>query len=171
MICPNCGHDNLPGNEVCSNCEQDLTKLDRPMPQTAIERSLMEDPVRKLHPKPPLVVPHTATVHQAVQVMLNRNIGAVLVVDGARKLLGIFSERDLLTRIAGRYDNWGELPVIDFMTANPETIGPTDPLNFALHRMNIGGYRHLPVVEHGEPTGVISVRDMLRYITQPRQRR
>jgi len=45
MICPTCGHDNLPGNEECSNCLQDLTPLDRPAPQTRVERSLMEDPV------------------------------------------------------------------------------------------------------------------------------
>ncbi len=51
------------------------------------------------------------------------------------------------------------------MTSNPETVGPTDSLAFALHKMDCGGYRHLPVVKDGQPLGVISVRDMLRHIT------
>lgn len=165
MICPNCGQDNLPGNETCSNCEQDLTKLDRPMPHTAVERTLMEDAVRKLHPKPPITITHTATVRQAIELMLDRNIGALLVVDDSKKLLGIFSERDLLKKIAGIHENLGDLRITDFMTPNPETVRPTDPLNFALHRMDIGGYRHMPIVENDRPTGVISVRDMLRHIT------
>jgi CBS domain-containing protein len=166
MICPHCGQDNLPGNETCSNCEQALTPLDLPTPHTAIERTLMEDPVRQLHPKEPIIIRADASLREAVRLMLDRNIGAVLVVDQHKKLLGIFSERDLLKRIAGLYENWGELRVGDFMTANPETVGPSDPLNFALHRMDIGGYRHMPVVDGGHPTGMISVRDMLCHITR-----
>jgi CBS domain-containing protein len=171
MICPNCGHDNLPGNEVCSNCEQDLTKLDRPMPQSAVEKSLMEDPVHKLQIKAPVTIAHTATVRDAIRIMLDRNIGAVLVVDDRQRLLGIFSERDLLKKIAGIHENLGDLSIREFMTAKPETVGFNDTLNFALHRMDIGGYRHMPIVEEDHPTGVVSVRDMLRHITKHCQER
>ncbi len=165
MICPNCGFDNLPGNEVCSHCEQALTTLDLPTPNSPVERSLMEDPVSILRPKSPITVETSASVREAIKIMLDRNIGAVLVVDEQQKLLGIFSERDLLKKVAGIYENLGDLPVRDFMTAHPETVSDTDPLNFALHRMDIGGYRHMPVVRDGKPVGMISVRDMLRHIT------
>ena len=53
-----------------------------------------------------------------------------------------------------------------FMTANPETVSTSDSLAFALHKMDVGGYRHLPVIHHGAPVGVVSVRDMLRHITR-----
>ena len=52
------------------------------------------------------------------------------------------------------------------MTADPETVRPTDPLAFVLHKMDGGGYRHLPVVQNGCVLGMLSVRDMLKHITR-----
>jgi CBS domain-containing protein len=166
MICPTCGHDNVPGAEECSNCCCDLTQLDRPMAQNRVERSLMEDPVSILLPRDPVTLPTTATVRQAMQTMLAGNVGALLVVDAKGKLAGIFSERDLLTKVAGIYDDYADRPIAEFMTANPETVGAGATLVFALHQMDIGGYRHLPIVQDGRPVGVVSVRDMLRHITR-----
>lgn len=166
MICPNCGHDNLPGSEACSSCQQDLTQLDRPTAQNRIERSLMEDPVAVLAPRDPVTIAPTATVQEAIDCMLQRGIGSLLVVDDHRRLLGIFSERDLLVKVAGLYESYSDVLVEDVMTPKPETVSITDSLAFALHKMNVGGYRHLPVLDEGRPRGVISVRDMLRHITQ-----
>jgi CBS domain-containing protein len=166
MICPTCGWDNLPGNEECSNCLQDLTPLDRPVAQNRVERSLMEDPVSVLRPKPPITVVPTTTVPQAIQVMLSHNLGSLLVVDGNGKLVGILSERDLLKKVAPLPDPYAELQVEDIMTANPEAVTAEDTLAFALHKMDVGGYRHLPVLSGEKPSGVISVRDMLRHITR-----
>jgi CBS domain-containing protein len=144
----------------------DLTQLDRPVPQTRIERSLMEDPVSVLQPKKPITVRPTATVRETIEMMLDQDIGALLVVDTDERLLGIFSERDLLTKVAGLQEVYAELPIKRFMTPNPETVTATDTLAFALHKMDVGGYRHLPVLQDGRPVGVISVRDMLRHITR-----
>jgi CBS domain-containing protein len=166
MICPTCAHDNLPGAEECSRCQQDLTQLDRPSACNRVERSLMEDAVSLLQPRTPVTVGPDATIREAVQTMLARDIGAVLVVGDGGKLLGVFSERDLLTKVAGTHENYAELPVRQFMTPNPETVGPGDTLAFALHKMDIGGYRHTPVVQNSVPVGMISVRDMLRHITR-----
>jgi CBS domain-containing protein len=166
MICPNCGYDNLPGSEECSSCQQDLTQLDRPIAQNRIERSLMEDPVSVLAPKKAVTVPVTATVREAVQAMLANRIGALLVVQDDGQLAGIFSERDLLVRVAGMPDPELDMPVRHFMTHNPETVTSHDTLAFALHKMDVGGYRHLPVIKDGKPVAVISVRDMLRHITR-----
>ena len=166
MICPTCGHDNLPGTEECVSCLQDLTQLDRPVGQDRVERSLMEDPVSVLKPQTPVTLPPTATVRQAVQTMLDRNLGALLIVAADGKLLGVFSERDLLTKVAGVPGVSLDGPVEAVMTSNPETVADSDTLAFALHKMDIGGYRHLPIVKDSRPTGVLSVRDMLRHITQ-----
>jgi CBS domain-containing protein len=166
MICPTCGHDNLPGAEECSGCQQDLTQLDRPIACNRVERSLMEDPVSMLQPRPPLTVLPTISVGEAIRTLLDHNIGALLVVDAGGKLLGVFSERDILTKIAGLHENYAALPLEQFMTPNPETIPPEAPLAFAMHKMDIGGYRHIPVVADGVPVGMLSVRDMLRHITR-----
>ncbi|MBI3407724.1 MAG: CBS domain-containing protein [Planctomycetes bacterium] len=166
MICPTCGHDNLPGNEVCSNCQHDLTPLDRPAATNRVERSLMEDQVQALKPlTTPITITGQAKVREAVALMLERDIGAILVVDDAGKLQGIFSERDLLKKVAG-FDGNYERPVSDFMTRRPAAVSKTDTLAYVLHKMDGGGYRHVPVVENGKPIGVLSVRDMLRHITR-----
>lgn len=166
MICPNCGHDNLPGSEECSSCLQDLTQLDRPIPVNRVERSLMEDPVGNLCRHRPIVVLPDATIRQAIQLMLGPGVGALLVVDTSGKLVGIFSERDLLTKLPTSEASYGDQLVAQFMTPDPETIGAGDSLAFALHKMDVGGYRHLPVIKDGQPLGVISVRDMLRHIVR-----
>jgi CBS domain-containing protein len=165
MICPICNFDNLPGSETCRHCQHDLTQLDRPVAQDRVERSLMEDLVAALKPQRAMTLPTTATVRQAIQTMLSCNIGALLIVDAGGRLLGIFSERDLLTRVADPAADYTERPVGEFMTPNPETVRATDTLAFALHKMDLGGYRHLPVINDGQPFGMISVRDMLRHIT------
>lgn len=164
MICPNCGHDNLPGAEECGGCLQDLTQLDRPVAHDRTERSLMEDPLTVLHPRRPILIRPTATVREAVQVMLDHDIGALLVVEG-QHLLGIVSERDFLTR-AALIDNYADLPVSQFMTAKLESVTVNDTLAFALHKMDLGGYRHLPVLRDGKPVGMISVRDLLHHIVR-----
>src|SRR5215471_19702298 len=116
MICPTCGHDNVPGAEECANCCGDLTQLDRPTASNRVERSLMEDPVSVLRPRDPLTLPPTTTVGEAMRTMLARDVGALLVVDTGGKLVGIFSERDLLTKVAGIHADYAGRQVAEFMT-------------------------------------------------------
>jgi signal-transduction protein with cAMP-binding, CBS, and nucleotidyltransferase domain len=165
MICPNCNFDNVPGSEFCRNCLNDLTEHDRPAAQDRVERCLMEETVGSLIPRSAVTLPMTALVGEAIQKMLACDIGAVLIVADDGQLLGIFSERDLLTKVVDE-PNYATKPVRQFMTANPEAVRETDTLAFVLHKMDSGGYRHLPVLKNGRPLGMISVRDMLRHITQ-----
>lgn len=166
MICPNCGHDNLPGSEDCSRCQQDLTQLDLPIAQNRVERSLMEDPVHALGPRIPVTIAPSATIDDALKLMLTENLGALLVVDEDEKLIGILSERDLLTKVAGLVPSYDAVLVGDIMTPNPETVTAEDSLAFAVHKMDVGGYRHVPVVDEGRPTGALSARDLLRHIVR-----
>ena len=166
MICPNCSFDNLPGSEDCARCQQDLTQLDVPVAQDRIQRSLMEDPVGVLGQHTPITVRPDTLIHDAIQTMLTHDIGALLVTDEKGKLVGILSERDLLTKVAGEVAPTEPRPVRDFMTRNPETVVATDTLAFALGKMDGGGYRHLPVVQDGRPVSVISVRDVLTHFTR-----
>ena len=60
----------------------------------------------------------------------------------------------------------GDRPVSEFMTTQVESLPPTAKIAFAAHRMNHGGYRHVPVLENGKPVSIISARDMLRFLTR-----
>ena len=165
MICPNCGYDNLPGSEQCAECLQDLTHLDLPAAQTRIEKSLMDEPVSALKPARAFSISASTTVREAIQTMLDKNVGALLVVDASGQLAGIFTERDILYKVIDGEDAHHDRPVSEFMTANPEKISLHDKLCFALHKMDVGGYRHLPVIDGNQQlAGIISVRDFLRYI-------
>ena len=165
MICPNCGFDNLPGAEECSSCLQDLTQLDLPIACNRVERSLMEDPVGKLCRRKAITIHPKATMREAIQAMLGPGVGALLVVDDGGALCGILSERDVLTKGTDDWDAVADQPVENLMTPDPETVTARDTLAFALHKMDMGGYRHLPVLKDGKPDSVISVRDVLRHIT------
>ncbi len=161
MICPNCEHNNLDGSEACSNCLHDLTLLDQPVAWDRVQSSLMNDLVSALRPAPAVALPPSATVAEAIRALLEHDIGALPVVEDGR-LVGIFSERDLITRVplAGRDDS--ARPLRELMTRRPETVREADTLALALNKMGSGGYRHLPVVR---VVGMISVRDLLRHIT------
>lgn len=166
MICPTCDHDNLPGSEYCTNCLHDLTALDRPVAVDRVDRSLMEDPVGILRPRNPIALAPAATLREAIDLMLASDVGAILIVAADGRLLGILSERDLLVKVAGLVSDYANRTVAEFMTPTPEVVQPQDCLAFALHKMDTGGYRHLPVVREGKPVGVVSVRDLLRHITR-----
>ncbi|MEZ4656928.1 MAG: CBS domain-containing protein [Caldilineaceae bacterium] len=81
--------------------------------------------------------------------------------------MGIFTERDVLMKVAGLVDDLSSVSVADFMTPSPVTIGADQPIAQALHLMSVHGFRHLPLVdEEGHPTGIISSRDVVAYLNQ-----
>jgi CBS domain-containing protein len=127
---------------------------------------VMYDQVKSLKQHPPVTIGPSATIGQAIEVLAAANVGAVLVVDDAGRLLGIFSERDLLKCVVGLPEDYRDLPIAQFMTARPECVHPSDTLNFVLQKMDAGGYRHVPVLEKGKPISIISARDMLRFVTR-----
>jgi CBS domain-containing protein len=134
------------------------------MAQGPLETSLLTNPVSVLEPRPPVTIAASGTIGDAIRQMIEVRVGAVLVTGDGGELIGILTERDFLTKVAGMPE-YEQLPVTQFMTPNPETVKPTDVLAAALGKMDAGGYRHLPVVANGKPVGVISVRDVLRHLT------
>jgi CBS domain-containing protein len=164
VICPFCGYDNLPGEESCTYCGQPLTPLDMPQPCDELSQALMDTKIKQLRPQKPVTVLPNTPVREAIRRMVDFSIGAVLVVNDAGQIVGIFSERDLLMRVVGQHEQFENLPVSMFMTPNPETVHPDHPVLFAVHKMDAGDYRHLPVVRKERPLGVISARDILRFM-------
>jgi CBS domain-containing protein len=106
-------------------------------------------------------VPSTSTVRDAARTMSDRNIGAIAVLDSG-KLVGIFSERDVLTRIVAEGRDPDETRVDSVMTKDIIVAAPADDINEALQKMHECNCRHLPVVQGGNLVGMISIRDLLR---------
>jgi len=106
-------------------------------------------------------VPSTATVRDVARTMSARNVGAIAVLDGG-KLVGIFSERDVLTRIVAEGRNPDDTRVDSVMTKDIIVAAPTDDMNKALQKMHDCNCRHLPVVQGGNLVGMISIRDLLQ---------
>jgi CBS domain-containing protein len=165
MICPFCKAENIDGVDECEHCQQPLEFLSKPRAGSLIEHSILKDRVFKLGPRKPLTVSPRTTVAEVLRLMVARAVGCVIVGD-EQTLVGIFTERDALVKLNVDVEALGHHPVSEFMTASPETIAHDAPIAFALHKMDIGGYRHIPVLTDGKPTGVISVRDILRYIAE-----
>ncbi|HUY88815.1 MAG TPA: CBS domain-containing protein [Pirellulales bacterium] len=164
LLCPYCGEENIDGADACDECLQPLAYLSKPRPASPLEHSLIKDRVSTLSPHPALVVEDETAVGEVMQLMVEQAIGCVMVLR-EHEVVGIFSERDVLLRIGVRAAEFWNRPVREFMTRSPETVDSEARIAFALHKMDVGGYRHLPVTTDGRISGVISVRDILRYIT------
>ena len=120
---------------------------------------LIKDVIRN---REPYSTRDSATVQEAAEFMAARNIGAVCVLDGSGKLLGVFSERDVLKRIVvpGRDPN--AVRVGDVTSELRAVIRCDETPHQALERMELIGTRHLPVVDGERWVGMLSIRDLLR---------
>ena len=101
-----------------------------------------------------------ASVHEAAKSMRKRNVGCVLVVKEGR-LEGILTGRDVVQRVVAAGRDPDKTRLEEVMTKNPDTIRPKARAMDALHLMQDGGYRHVPVVDEGQLLGVVSRRDFL----------
>jgi signal-transduction protein with cAMP-binding, CBS, and nucleotidyltransferase domain len=103
-----------------------------------------------------------ATVHDAACAMTRANCGSVLIIDSAATMLGILTERDLMTRVLAKSLDANATAVTQVMTRNPQCVGPEVKVADAVLIMIERGFRHLPIVaEGGRVLGVFSARDAL----------
>jgi CBS domain-containing protein len=128
-------------------------------------RNLRTESIARLEPTPPRHVQIDQPVSAAIEMMRKAKIGCVLVCQHA-KLVGIFTERDMMYRILGTGKPLS-LPMRECMTPDPVTLHRKDTIRTAIKKMKQGGYRHLPVIdEENTPTGVLSVRKIIRYLVE-----
>jgi CBS domain-containing protein len=123
-------------------------------------------PIRTVGMRACVILGEEDTVGRAIESMRAKNIGSVLVTDSAGKLSGIFTERDALNKLALGEQNPKRTALRDVMKPKPDTLTLDDEIRYALRIMGHGGYRHVPLVDKdGRPVGVISVRDIVDFIT------
>ena len=125
---------------------------------------LFSTKIQVLDPAVPICVPMGSSLRTVVSTLQEKRIGCALVTQDG-KLAGIITERDLTFQVLGHDVNIDEVPVEKYMTAEPESLSPEAPIAFALNRMKLGGYRHVPLVDDDNtPVGIISVKDIVHWI-------
>lgn len=161
MICVICGHDNLEGLDSCENCGGDLRTVDIPVPENPFE-ARMQAPLSTLRPRSSEIVSPQTPVAEAVGAMRSTPVDCLLVGDGGR-LVGIFTERDAVVKLAGT--SLEGVTVADVMTEDPVVLRADDTIAVAIHKMAVGGFRHIPLVdEAGSPSAVVSAVDVFRHV-------
>ena len=155
MRCPVCGFVNLTGADIFGH--------DTPMQAPAFKGQLLGEHLDELGSPPPITVTADTPIDVAIARMHEGETDCVLVLAGER-LVGIFTDRDAVVKAAGkRLDSFH---VRDFMTPDPVVLRHDDPIAVAIHKMAVGDFRHIPIVEDGRPTGVVSARDVFRHLAQ-----
>jgi CBS domain-containing protein len=131
-----------------------------------LAKSLRSDPVSRLQLRSPYAVSADTPVADVVRAMAERRTGCALLTDGGGKLVGIFTERDFVNRVvAAGVDPSRAVETV--MTRTPKTVRRAASVQSAVELMASGGYRHLPVTGGGgEPLGVLSVKDVVRYLVE-----
>ena len=106
-----------------------------------------------------------APVIDAIRLMAERRIGALLVMDGAT-LAGILSERDYARKVVLQGRSSKDTPVRDIMTAQVVTVGPHDGIERCMELVTEGRIRHLPVLDHGQVVGIVSIGDLVKAVIE-----
>ena len=147
-----------PGDEYSESLESEFRKT---------EGALLEDTVRLLAPSQPLKLHPHHSVARAIQAMVQNRRAAVVIVDDDDRLVGIFTERDVLTRVMGAGRVARDTLLADVMTPEPESLRADDRICYAINRMHNGGFRSLPLVdERGRPIGIVTVNDVVRWLAE-----
>lgn len=162
MRCPTCGFENLLGSDVCDNCGSDLAGHDTPQRATEFRGRLLGESLDALGITPPETIEASADVNDAIRRMHDKGIDCVLVTEGSR-LVGIFTDRDAVLKVAGQAGG-GARPIRDLMTHDPVVLRHDETIAVAINKMAVGGFRHIPIVEDGRPTGVITARDVFHHL-------
>ena len=147
--------------EYVDDIDREIAELD------VVADEMGQTPIATLNPKAPISVEPLSSLANAIRQMRSHNIGCVLVTGKNGQLEGIFTERDVLTRVACQVEDLSKVPVADFMTADPYALRADAPIAHAMHLMSANGFRHLPLVDKEfRPEGVISFRDVARFFSE-----
>ncbi len=103
-----------------------------------------------------------STLRETAATLLELRVGALVVTDDENKMVGIVSERDLVQVVASSDPSATDAPVSDVMTSSVITCSPDDEVAFILHQMNEHAIRHMPVLEHEELVGFLSIRELTK---------
>lgn len=116
-------------------------------------------------PKAVFSVAENTSVYEALQLMMDKNISALLIMDGD-KLQGVFTERDYARKIVLQGRTSKDTSIGDVMTKNPITVAPSESVERCMKLMTENHFRHLPVTENETVIGMISIGDILKHVIE-----
>jgi len=126
----------------------------------------INEPIEKIFYRDPVIVFPDTKVADAINLFIQKDVGGVLVVEKeSNRLIGIFTERDVIRKIMNKGFDFSKETVNKYMTKNPDALLLSDPITYALNRMSAGGYRHIPLIdENHSPVGLLSVKDVVEHL-------
>jgi len=164
MLCPECRHDNIDGVDQCANCGHDLSSLDHADGRAGSGGpAFIHERLKEIPASSPVRVATTDPVGLAVRLMQNADTNCVLVMN-LTQLVGIITPWDILHKVAGPNEDLNAVTCGQIMTADPVFLRDDDEIAVALNKMSIGGFRHIPLLQGGTPTAVVSITDLFRHI-------
>jgi CBS domain-containing protein len=149
----------MPGDDD----DRELFDDEHPGPQV-LESALANTALSEVVSQPPLMVAPSTTLADTIHLMQQERRASVLVMENDQ-LVGIFTERDILMKVAGQPLDLINTPVSASMTPDPFTLPDDANVAFALSKMVLEGFRHIPLVDDdGRPTAVVSMRNLIEYL-------
>jgi len=112
-----------------------------------------------IHDQNPVTLTADKAVREACDLMRARRVGAILVVEPNNRLIGIFTGRDAVCRVVAEGRDSSDTRLSEVMTADPVTMEPGKTAIEALHLMQDGGFRHIPITANGRVIGIVSKGD------------
>lgn len=164
MKCPFCGEENIEGVDTCENCGEDLTAFGGVQPQDTLEEGLVKDPILSAAQCRTWTTDVSTSIWEVAQNMDHNNQCCLVLEKG--KLAGIVTERDILQKTLFKNLDLKSTPISEIMTKKPECLNAEDKLVYALNKMAMGGYRHVPIHKPDGSYQVISVQDVLAYLVK-----
>lgn len=145
--------------------EEEAIADERAADAARLGAAILHQPIRELATlRPAICLSPKSTVRSAIERMNGGGVGCVLV-EQEGQLAGIFTERDVLTKIVGTTLDIDRTLVEAVMTRDPEALSVDDRVSYALNKMSVGGFRHIPLVDDdGHPLGVVSMRNVVDYM-------
>lgn len=144
--------------------EEEEIMAEKEQPGTTLDADALAEPISSLSLQPPVKVTPVTLVVEAARRMVEGGVGCVLVEDGGR-LVGILTERDILTKLISRRLDVDRTPVETVMTRDPNTLSPDAGIAYALNEMTVGGFRHIPLVDGaGRAVGMVSMRNIVHHL-------
>ena len=131
-----------------------------------LDSALVSETLADVATPPPLVLSSSTSLADTIAQMRKDRRACVLLVDGSQ-LTGIFTERDVLMKVAGSDFDLARTPVAAVMTRDPMTLPADSSVAYALNKMVLEGFRHIPVTDRdGRAITVISMRNLIEYLSE-----
>ncbi len=152
-------------SDVPPPLEGDLPYCDDLEHQDQIEEALCQTPLADLTKHDFVVVAPDSTVRDTLSRWHGGGDHCAVVVEN-EKIVGIFTERDVLCKIADDFAAHADKPIRNFMTKSPGTLEGHIPVVFGLNRMTVGGFRHIPITKDRKLSGLVSTRDFFAFMVK-----